>query len=89
MFAGFEKRHTVTDTERSITLKVFLAQFFNTAFVPLLVYARLDALARTTCQGGAAGDYDPARPVDTFGFNGPRPWPLKHYRFRSSLKRHR
>ncbi|KAJ1471068.1 hypothetical protein T484DRAFT_3546799 [Baffinella frigidus] len=70
MFAGFEKKPTVTETEKSITLKVFLAQFFNTAFVPLLVYARLEALAKTTCQDGTMEAYNPARPTATFGWDG-------------------
>jgi len=68
-FAGFEKSHTKSDTEKSIAVKIFIAQFFNTALVPLLVYARIESLSETVCRDGALGNYDAANDA-TFGFNG-------------------
>ena len=68
-FAGFEKSYTKSDTEKSIAVKIFIAQFFNTALVPLLVYARVESLSETVCRGGT-GVFDPANPDETFGFNG-------------------
>ena len=69
-FAGFEKRHTKSDTEKSIAVKIFIAQFFNTALVPLLVYAKIESLSATVCRNGNKGEYDPANAEATFGFNG-------------------
>ena len=67
-FAGFEKSHTKSEKEKSIAVKIFIAQFFNTALVPLLVYARINSLSETVCRGGV-GEYDPADDA-TFGYNG-------------------
>jgi hypothetical protein len=68
-FAGFEKGYTKSETEKSIAVRIFLAQFFNTALVPLLVYARIQSLSEEQCRGGI-GVFDPAKPAATFGFNG-------------------
>jgi len=68
-FAGFEKGYTKSETEKSIAVRIFLAQFFNTALVPLLVYARIQSLSEEQCRGGT-GVFDPANAVATFGFNG-------------------
>ena len=67
-FAGFEKSHTKSEKEKSIAVKIFIAQFFNTALVPLLVYARINSLSETVCRGGV-GEYNPADDA-TFGYNG-------------------
>lgn len=70
-FASFEKRHKISFQERSIAVKVMLAQFINTALVPLLVYARVRAAAETRCRDGDESlVWDPQRPFDTFGYSG-------------------
>ena len=70
-FSSFEKKFTISRQERSIAGKVMFAQLINTAFVPLLVYARVRAAADTQCRDGPEGTaWDPERPTTTFGQNG-------------------
>jgi hypothetical protein len=48
-----------------------IAQLVNTAFVPLLVYARVRIFGDTQCRDGPEHlIYDPKRPLETFGYNG-------------------